>query len=338
MQTPLFRLRNVKKSYSNHFTLSIDNLDFHCGKIAALVGPNGAGKTTLLRILATLLPPDSGALSIDNIEVNSHLSHSQLLSTRRKITFLSQKPLLFNRSVLSNVLYGLAVRKLPRRHAVQSAKAALRLVGALSLADRNGKTLSAGETQKVALARSLALEPEALLLDEPFANVSPEDIPSLENVLLERATSGSCIVIATHIPAGAHKLTDRIIYLRNGSVCKTPAENIFRAKVMAKDGEKFLCADAAPPIYAVTDKTGDVTASISPRDILISITPLSSSARNCLKGTITAAGFEGETVALTIDVGIKLTAVITKHSYSELALNIGKEVYLTFKATAVEIL
>jgi molybdopterin-binding protein len=338
MQTELLRLRNIKKSYSNHFTLSIDDLDFHRGEIAALIGPNGAGKTTLLRILATLLPPDSGTVFIDNVEVNPRLSYSRLLHTRRRITFLSQKPLLFNRSVLSNVLYGLAVRKLPRRHAVERAQAALRSVGALSLADRNGKTLSAGETQKVALARALALEPEALLLDEPFANVSPEDVPLLENILLERASSGCCIVIASHIPASAYRLTDRMIHLRNGSICQAPAENIIRGKIVIRDGEKCLCAANLPPIQVITDKTGDVTASVNPRDILISVAPLSSSARNTLKGVITQASSEDETVSLTVDIGIKLTAMITKHSYSELALNIGKEVYLTFKATSLEIL
>jgi molybdopterin-binding protein len=338
MQPPFFRLREIKKSYGNQFTLSVESLDFGHGEIAALVGPNGAGKTTLLRILATLLAPDSGTLLIDKTEARQRLRYSQLLSTRRRITFVLQKPFLFSGSVLSNILYGLKVRGLPRRVALQKAQSALRSAGVLHLSHRNAKSLSAGEGQKVALARSLALETEALLLDEPFANVSPEDIPPLENILLERARSGCCIVIASHIPASVHRLTDRVIYLRSGSICEEPAENILRGKIVIRDGEKYLCVADAPPIQVVTDKTGDVTVSINPRDILISTVPLLSSARNTLKGVITQASSEGETVRLTVDAGLRLTSLVTKSSYSELALNIGKEVYLTFKATAVEIL
>jgi molybdopterin-binding protein len=338
MQTSFFRLREIKKSYGNQFALSVESLDFGRGEIAALVGPNGAGKTTLLRILATLLAPDSGTLLIDNVEASQRLSHSQLLSTRRKMTFVFQKPFLFNSSVLANILYGLKVRGLPRRAALQKVESALHSVGVLHLIHRNGKTLSAGETQKVALARALALETEALLLDEPFANVSLEDIGLLENVLLEHARNGCCIVIANHIPANALRLTDRVIYLRNGSICEKVAENVIRGKIIIRDGEKTLCAAGSPPIQVVTDKTGDVIASINPRDILISVSPLSSSARNCLKGVITQASSEGETIRLTVDAGVRLTSLVTKSSYCELALNIGKEVYLTFKATAVEIL
>ncbi|MFH1421986.1 MAG: ATP-binding cassette domain-containing protein [Planctomycetota bacterium] len=337
MENILFKLQQIKKTYGKEFTLSVGDFNFHRGDVYALVGPNGAGKTTLIKLLAALILPDSGNLYLDNIQINKHADYNQLFSVRRRMTFVSQKPLLFDKSVFANVMYGLKVRKTPFKTASLRVEETLKLLDILHLAGRNGKTLSAGEAQKAALARALVLQTEALLLDEPFANISPHDIPAIEKIILERARGGCCVIIATHLLSGAGRLTDKIIHLRNGIISEASVENILKGEVVAKDNEKYLKTGDAPLINIITEKSGNVVASINPHDILISLSPISSSARNCLKCIINRVSSNGETVKLEVDVGTKLTVLVTKLSYDELKLNIGKEVFLTFKATAVEI-
>ncbi|MEN8098568.1 MAG: ATP-binding cassette domain-containing protein [Chloroflexota bacterium] len=174
-----FRLCGIQKEYEQRRVLHIHELDIYPHEMLAVVGPSGAGKSTLLRLLNFLEPPSEGT-----IEFKGHVvDRSTRVGTdvRRLITTVFQRPLLVRGSVIKNVLLGLRFRGDPDGD--EMAMRALEQVGMQSMAARRALDLSGGEMQRVALARSIILEPDVLLLDEPTANLDPANVRSFEQSL-----------------------------------------------------------------------------------------------------------------------------------------------------------
>jgi tungstate transport system ATP-binding protein len=151
------------------------------------------------------------------------------LEVQRRITLVFQKPLLLSGTVQANVEYGLRLRRLKRRAA--SVHETLDRLGLTPLAGRPAHTLSGGEAQLVALARSLVLEPEVLLLDEPTAHLDPARVALVEAALRDhRATRSATVVWATHNLFQARRVADRVALLLDGRLVEaTAAEEFFTA-------------------------------------------------------------------------------------------------------------
>ncbi len=215
----MFELKNISKSYAGRNVLEVDDLRIPEKAITSLAGPNGAGKSTLLRLIAFLQRPETGSIRFRGEEVR--FSRLELVDIRRKVTLVEQNPFIFRGTVYSNVTYGLRVRGVPRRELKERAKEALESVGLEDFEGRDARSLSGGEQQRLALARAVILRPLALLLDEPTAHVDPSRTASIENLIknLQRERNLT-IVLATHDPAQAQNLTDRIIILDSGRVVK----------------------------------------------------------------------------------------------------------------------
>jgi ABC-type sulfate/molybdate transport systems ATPase subunit len=175
-------------------------LELHDGEIVALLGPNGAGKSTLLDTLAGALPPASG-------QVTRH----------GRVAVALQSPDLARRSVLANVMLALGWWGVPRNERAPRAAEALGMIGAEHLSERAAATLSGGERRRVHLARTIALRPDILMLDEPFAGLDAEVRATLlEDALSAVRSCAKATLVVVHDRAEAWALADRLLVLIDG--------------------------------------------------------------------------------------------------------------------------
>ena len=193
--------------------LRIDSLDIQRGETLTVVGPNGAGKSTLLLALARLLHPSHGEIIYDG----KSFKDLDELEYRRKISLVFQAPLLMDMTVEQNVALGLKFRGLPKEEINQRAGKWMKQLGVESLAKRRAGQLSGGEAQRVSLARALVLEPELLLLDEPFSALDPPTRAKLIDDLsaLLKAHQRTAVFV-THNLNEAAKLSHRIAVIVGG--------------------------------------------------------------------------------------------------------------------------
>lgn len=211
----MIQIRDLIIRRNGRDTLKVDALDIQRGETLALVGPNGAGKSTLLLALARLLKPAAGDIWYEG----RSLRQWDELVYRRKISFVFQSPLLMDMTVEQNIALGLKFRRAPKEDARQRVGEWMKQLGVDTLAKRRAGQLSGGEAQRVSLARALVLEPELLLLDEPFAALDP---PTHSKLLADLAfllkQSHRTAVFVTHNLSEAAKLSDRIAVIINGEL------------------------------------------------------------------------------------------------------------------------
>jgi tungstate transport system ATP-binding protein len=328
------------------------------GEVLALIGPTGAGKTTLLRLLDLLETPSNGSIYFDSIDVTR--SHQHRLAARRRMSFVQQKPIVFTMNVYDNVAYGLKLRRENNKNIRQKVEHALELVGMTEYRQRQAKTLSGGETQRVAIARSLVLEPEVLFLDEPTANLDPVTTSKVEEVLSRIISEQKItVVMTTHDMSQGQRLAKKIGVLINGKLLQigspneifcSPStrevaefvgvENILEGEVVEKEDNLVSVKLNGQSVQAMSDcPIGEkVYVLIRPEDITFANTRDTTSARNMFKGTITKLISIGSLVRIEVDCGFPLFGVITTRSAQELDFSIGKEIYASFKATALHVI
>ncbi len=219
----LIRLGDVQKRHGS-FTLRIRKLNIRGGEVLGLLGPTGAGKSTLLSLLAGLVRADHGDLYFES---KPFASHDLALSTRRRITLVHQRPLLLTGTVRFNVEYGLRLRGQQER--ADKVDAVLDQLGLSKFALQSALTLSGGQTQLVALARALVIEPEVLLLDEPTVHLDPSHVALVEETIREvRQERRITVVWATHNLFQARRVASRTALLLNGQLVEaTPTEEFY---------------------------------------------------------------------------------------------------------------
>jgi tungstate transport system ATP-binding protein len=209
----LYELDEVTVRYSVRTVLAVNDLQIHRGEVLAVVGPSGAGKSTLLRLLNFLQLPTTGRIIFDGSLFAPN--RDATLEMRRRVTTVFQRPVLLKRSVEANVAYGLQLRG--RRDYDAEIRATLDAVGLAELAHQPARTLSGGEAQRVALARAMVLRPDALLLDEPTANLDPYNVGLIEQIVARlNREHGTTIVLVTHNVYQARRLAQRVLFLLDG--------------------------------------------------------------------------------------------------------------------------
>jgi molybdate transport system ATP-binding protein len=192
------------------------------GELVALVGPNGAGKSTALFAIAGLVPLERGRVALGGALLDDPAADVFVAPEARDIGFVFQDGRLFpHLSALENVAFGLRARGVPRGEARARARGWLERMGLEKLAHARAATLSGGEARKVALARALAIEPRALLLDEPFASLDERATLDVRETLRRHLTEfrGPCVLV-THDPDDTRMLGARTLRLHAGAACE----------------------------------------------------------------------------------------------------------------------
>jgi ABC-2 type transport system ATP-binding protein len=241
--------RGLTRTFGSRVVVDDVTLDVGPGEIVALLGPNGAGKTTTMRMLAGLIAPSSGSVSIGGVP----LSRATGAFVRQRLGFLTEAPGLWDRlTVRENLrvyagLYGLAP-------ADASVDRALEM---FELADRSSARaaeLSKGMRQKVALARALLHAPPALLLDEPTSGLDPEVRRDVRRLLEERRAAGCAILLSTHNLDEAERLADRVALL-HGRLIAVDRPQALRQKLTTGRLMLRLAGDPAPflPVVRTID-------------------------------------------------------------------------------------
>ncbi len=332
------------------FSLKEINFFVNKGEILTVLGENGSGKTTLLNTIAGFIKPDSGRILINGRDI-VHLPPSE-----RGVGYVFQTLALFpHMNVAANILYG------TRFHKISNVKDRLGKISSLlrisHIMDRYINTLSGGEKQKVALAMTLILQPEVLLMDEPIAALSPREksriIDELKTVFKRLSQT---VVFVTHNVSEAYRIGGRIGVMENGrilqignsdeivyhpvshSVASIFGEvNKFKVRVEScnsgmcsaelGNGMVFFLGD-----FKVCEK---ILLFIRPEDILLKTVSTKTSARNNFSGIVKDISFAGPLVRVVVESGQTFIVLISKQSFEELAIKKRKPVFLSFKLTAV---
>jgi tungstate transport system ATP-binding protein len=360
MAEALLTLRDIEVQYGELPVLRVPSLTVYPGEILAVIGPNGAGKSTLLRVMGLLEQPTRGRVAVQGQEVTRDNS----LTLRRRMASVFQEPLLLNASVYENAALGLKLRGLDRRAIDHRARPWLERLGIAHLAERPARSLSGGEAQRTSLVRALVLDPELLLLDEPFSALDP---PTREGLLLDLEMilrkTGITAVFVTHERNEAFMLGDRVAVLVGGRILQVGSRSEVFTQPVNEEVARFVGIESNIP--GVVEAAGDGLARIRcngglvevvgdfepgqrvllclrPEEITLSprgTEGLRSSARNRLPGRVAKITPWGPHYRVVVDCdGTPLVALITRPSFLELGLEDEKEVVASFKATAAHVI
>jgi sulfate transport system ATP-binding protein len=315
-------VRNISKSFGTTPVLEDINLDVTSGALTALLGPSGGGKSTLLRIIAGLETPDIGTVSILGQE------STYLPPQRRNVGFVFQHYAAFKHlSVFRNVAFGLEVRKRNKEEIRKRVMELLELVHLDQFADRLPSQLSGGQRQRMALARALAVEPDVLLLDEPFGALDAQVRKELR-AWLRRLHDEVHVttVFVTHDQEEAIEISDDVVVLAGGKIIQSGAP----ATLYDHPKDEFVMRFLGP----VTQLGSQL---VRPHDLEISLDPLTGAAPAVVR-RIVKLGFEVR-VDLQESTGQELSAQLTRASSAQLDLAPGREVFvrLTAGARALEL-
>ncbi|WP_046294230.1 TOBE-like domain-containing protein [Mycolicibacter arupensis] len=321
-------VRGANKRYGDF--VALDNVDFAVpsGSLTALLGPSGSGKSTLLRAIAGLDHPDSGTVTINGVDVTG------IPPQRRGIGFVFQHYAAFKHmTVRDNVAFGLKIRKRPKAEVKEKVDNLLEVVGLSGFQNRYPNQLSGGQRQRMALARALAVDPQVLLLDEPFGALDAkvrEDLRAWLRRLHDEVHVTT--VLVTHDQAEALDVADRIAVLNQGRIEQlgTPTE-VYDAPANA-----FVMSF----LGAVSALNG---ALVRPHDIRVGRTPDmavaaadsadASAVVRAVVDRVVTLGFEVRVELTNAATGVPFTAQITRGDAEALALAEGDTVYV--RATRV---
>jgi tungstate transport system ATP-binding protein len=338
--------------------LHVEALTIEASQVLVIIGPNGSGKSTLLLTIARLLKADSGEIRFRGRPVEEQNE----LAYRRRVSLVLQEPLLLDTTVFNNVASGLRFRNTPKREVTLRVETWLERLGISQLRDRPARQLSGGEAQRVSLARALALNPELLMLDEPFSGLdTPTRTRLLEDFQVLRAEAGTTTVFVTHDMDEALFLGDQVAVLLNGSLrqCGAPQE-VFTAPSDVEVAA-FVGMETVLPGRVTAIQDGQVQVEINgirlaavgdlvpgrqvlfclrPEDITLwpTLDPPVSSARNRLTGRIQRIIPQGPLARVQLDCGFPLLALVTRSSVVEMELAEGKMVGASFKASAAHLI
>ncbi len=217
-------LKNLCHSYQGQPTLDSISMQLKAGEIVTLLGESGAGKSTLLRCLNLLEMPHQGIYRIGDLTFDlsqsKNITKRNLQQLRQTVGMVFQQYFLWShKTVLDNLIEApMRVLKQSCQHATRQALELLDFVCLKHKANAFPAQLSGGQSQRVAIMRTLMMSPEVILFDEPTAALDPEQVSRLANLVKELADKGKAILIATHDMQFAAQVSHQSIYLQNGKI------------------------------------------------------------------------------------------------------------------------
>ena len=339
------------------FALDVD-FQLEPGQCLALIGPTGCGKTTTLRLIAGIAQPDGGYIELDGQILFDSERRVCLPPQQRQVGFVFQDYALFpHLTVLGNVLYSAAARDHSKAQSLALARQALervRLPGRLE--NVKPAQLSGGQQQRVALARALASGARILLMDEPMSALDPHTRRQVRSELRALISQlGLQTICVTHDVADALTLGDVVGVMKEGRIVQLGTQqellsqprDAFVAEFL---GINLLSGYARPrgdgltavscgryTFYSLSDLSGEVLMTFHPWDVSLSLTEPDSSAMNIVRGHVTSVSHLGGRTRVTLEDGLTVIAELTHLSEERLGLELGKEVYASFKASALQV-
>ena len=334
------------------FSLKSINLDVKDEEYFVLLGPTGSGKTALLETIAGLNAVGSGQIWINGRDVTA------LNLEQRRIGFAFQDYALFRHlSVRDNISFGLMWKNKKPKEIDKAVDHAIELLGLEGLLEKRPWTLSGGESQKIALARAIAIQPDLLILDEPLSAVDAETKEDYEKELKQLQTRLKLTTIhVTHSFEEAIALGDRIAVIMGGQILQvgTPEQifrqpqselvarflmtrNVFAGEVSNGPDGQAVFAFEGIRLSVSTARRGSLKASIRPEDILISRQPLSTATANSLQGTVTRIVNRGSAIYVKVKTPAEFTCLVLRRSLKEIGLSEGQTVFITFEASDVNV-
>lgn len=209
---------NLVKKYKSRTVVKGVSVEVNQGEIVGLLGPNGAGKTTTFYMIVGLVSPNSGRIYLDQLEITDHAMYER---AQLGVGYLPQEASVFRKlSVEDNILSVLQMTKLSKQEQIAKMEELLDEFGLQHVRKNRGDFLSGGERRRTEIARSLAVDPKFILLDEPFAGVDPIAVEDIQTIVAQLKTKNIGILITDHNVQETLSITDRAYLLFEGSILK----------------------------------------------------------------------------------------------------------------------
>ena len=357
MAEALLTLRDIAVHHGEHVALQRVSLEVYTGDLLALIGPNGAGKSTLLRVMGMLQRPDHGNVLFRG----QNALNGNPLELRRRVATVFQEHLLLNATVYQNAALGLRLRGTSQVEIERRLGPWLQRLGIAHLIARSARTLSGGEAQRTSLARALVLEPEILLLDEPFSALDPaarEDLlRDFQGILRETSIT---TVFVTHDRDEAFALANRIGVLDQGYLLQIDSrENVFYRPETESVAEIVGIENRLTGVVETSDgddvtiRIGDrrvhakgrfsagakVVACIRPEEVSLNRAHCEANGLNRLKGRVVALSSGMTHHRIIFNCGeFDLIALVDRKGYINREPSYGDELTAVFNATAVHVI
>ena len=307
----MIEARNIVKRFGDFTALDDVSVEVEAGSLTALLGPSGSGKSTLLRVIAGLERPDAGQVCLEGRDVTN------IPPQQRGVGFVFQHYAAFKHmTVWENVAFGLRIRRRPRAEVKQRVGELLELVQLTRLGKRYPAQLSGGQRQRMGLARALAVDPNVLLLDEPFGALDARVRKELR-IWLRRLhdETHTTTVIVTHDQEEAMDVADRVVVMNGGHIEQiAPPRELYD-----HPANEFVMSFVGP-----VNRLGD--AFIRPHDVELLLEP-NGATQEAMVQRLVHLGFEVR-VELVRDDGEVLFAQLTREQVDELELQRGQIVYV----------
>ena len=216
VKTHTLRTRELSKSYRGRKVVNGVSVSVDQGEVVGLLGPNGAGKTTSFYMIVGLISPDSGEVLLDGQDISNLPMYQR---ARRGISYLPQEPSVFRRlTVEDNLMAILESLPLSGRQRRERMNRLIDQLGLETVRGSKGYMLSGGERRRVEIARSLVIEPNFLLLDEPFSGIDPIQVRELQRIIFDLKRLGIGILITDHNVRETLAVTDRAYIINDGKI------------------------------------------------------------------------------------------------------------------------
>ncbi len=349
----MLELKNISKSYKQ-FALQNINIHVNAGDYYVLLGNSGSGKSLLLELICGLISSDEGAIYLDKKEIG------KLPIQNRELGIVFQDFALFpHKTVRENILFALEREKISKKMKMTVLSDMCDIMDINHLLHRYPGTLSGGEAQRVALARTLVKKPKVLLLDEPLSSLDVQLRGDLRALLKKINRKGQTIVHVTHDYEEAVALAKRVAVIDNGKIIQEGSlqevfqnpkskfvadfvgiRNFFRAKLCRTNGQTYAEINDKQKIHLLNSNIeGEGFVMIRDEDILLYEHQATSSAMNNFYGEIINA----VPARLGMEVLVKTDfadfwVLITRDTFSRMNLKTGKKIWISFKASAVKFL
>lgn len=206
------------KKYKSRTVVNQVSVEVNQGEIVGLLGPNGAGKTTTFYMIVGLVSPNAGRIYLDKLEITKHAMYER---AQLGIGYLPQEASVFRKlSVEDNIMSVLQMTKMSKKEQVMKTEALLDEFGLQHVRKNRGDFLSGGERRRTEIARSLAVDPKFILLDEPFAGVDPIAVEDIQTIVAQLKNKNIGILITDHNVQETLSITDRAYLLFEGRILK----------------------------------------------------------------------------------------------------------------------